>query len=128
MRPLGEWRRRAQNRFEPARRLGVDTALRRRHVCYGRLLALCVLVMIQALNGMLLPIILVFMLLLINDDRLMGDLKNSRLANILGWGTFAFVSTAVLFLLGSQALGWLGISLFSSGGDRKSTRLNSSHT
>jgi Mn2+/Fe2+ NRAMP family transporter len=74
------------------------------------------LVMIQALNGILLPIILVFMLLLINDERLVGDLKNSRLANILGWGTFAFVSTAVLFLLGSQALGWLGIPLFSSGG------------
>ena len=47
MRPLGEWRRRAQNRSEPARRLGVDTALRRRHVCYVRLLALCVLVMIS---------------------------------------------------------------------------------
>ncbi len=47
MRPLGEWLRRAQNRPDPVRRLGVDKALRRRHVCYGRLLALCVLVMIS---------------------------------------------------------------------------------
>ncbi len=35
------------------------------------------LVGVQVLNGVLLPIILVFILLLINDKRLTGDLKNS---------------------------------------------------
>jgi NRAMP (natural resistance-associated macrophage protein)-like metal ion transporter len=61
-----------------------------------------VLVAIQVLNGMLLPIILVFILLLINDQRLTGDLRNTRLYNILGWGTFGLITTAVLIMLGSQ--------------------------
>jgi Mn2+/Fe2+ NRAMP family transporter len=63
------------------------------------------LVAIQVLNGVLLPIILVFILLLINDQRLTGDLKNTRLYNVLGWGTFALVTTAVIIMLGSQVLG-----------------------
>ncbi len=69
------------------------------------------LVAIQTLNGILLPIILVFMLLLINDRRLVGDLKNSRLYNVLGWGTFALVATAVAVLLGTQLLGLFGVDL-----------------
>jgi Mn2+/Fe2+ NRAMP family transporter len=64
------------------------------------------LVAIQVLNGVLLPIILVFILLLINDQRLTGDLKNTRLYNVLGWGTFALGTTAVIIMLGSQVLGW----------------------
>ena len=43
------------------------------------------LVGIQVLNGVLLPIILVFILILINDEKLTGSLKNSATANILGW-------------------------------------------
>jgi Mn2+/Fe2+ NRAMP family transporter len=62
------------------------------------------LVVVQVLNGVLLPIILVFMLLLINDERLMGDLKNTRRMNVLGWGTCVFVTVAVATLLVSQAL------------------------
>jgi Mn2+/Fe2+ NRAMP family transporter len=61
-----------------------------------------VLVAIQVLNGMLLPIILVFILLLINDQRLTGDLQNTRLYNVLGWGTCGLITTAVLVMLGSQ--------------------------
>jgi Mn2+/Fe2+ NRAMP family transporter len=71
------------------------------------------LVIIQVLNGLLLPVILVFMLLLINDARLMGNLKNSRRMNILTWGTFAFVSIAVVTLLGTQLLEAVGLSFFS---------------
>jgi Mn2+/Fe2+ NRAMP family transporter len=65
-----------------------------------------VLVAIQVLNGVLLPIILVFILLLINDPRLTGDLQNTRLYNVLGWGTFALITTAVLIMLGSQVRAW----------------------
>lgn len=72
------------------------------------------LVTIQVLNGALLPIMLVFLLLLINDQRLTGDLKNTRLYNVLGWGTFALITTAVVVMLGGQALALLGISI--SGG------------
>ena len=64
-----------------------------------------VLVAIQVLNGVLLPIILVFILLLSNDRRLTGDLQNTRLYNVLGWGTFGLITTAVIIMLGSQLLG-----------------------
>jgi Mn2+/Fe2+ NRAMP family transporter len=74
------------------------------------------LVVIQALNGVLLPVILVFLLLLVNDKRLVGDLKNSRVYNALGWGTFALVTVAVATLLGSQLLGLFGIDVFGAGG------------
>jgi Mn2+/Fe2+ NRAMP family transporter len=62
------------------------------------------LVGIQVLNGMLLPIILVFLLLLINDRRLVGALKNGVVYNVLSWATVALVTTAVVVLLGSQLL------------------------
>jgi Mn2+/Fe2+ NRAMP family transporter len=70
------------------------------------------LVGIQVLNGVLLPILLVFMLLLVNDRRLAGDLANGRWNNLLGWGTVAFVSVAVAVLLGTQALELLGVRVF----------------
>ena len=70
------------------------------------------LVSIQVLNGTLLPVILVFLLLLINDPRLAGDLKNGRLANMLGWGTFGLVTMAVATLLGTLMLGLFGVTIF----------------
>lgn len=73
------------------------------------------LVGIQVLNGSLLPIILVFLLLLINDERLTGSLRNGRVTNVLGWATLAFVTTAVFVLLGTQALELLGISVLPGG-------------
>jgi Mn2+/Fe2+ NRAMP family transporter len=44
-----------------------------------------VMVASQVVNGILLPFILVFMLLLVNDRELMGDHVNSRRYNILSW-------------------------------------------
>jgi Mn2+/Fe2+ NRAMP family transporter len=41
----------------------------------------------QVINGMLLPIILIFMLLLINDQRIMGDHVNGRFMNAITWLT-----------------------------------------
>jgi Mn2+/Fe2+ NRAMP family transporter len=41
----------------------------------------------QVINGMLLPIILIFMLLLINDRRIMGDHVNGRFMNAITWLT-----------------------------------------
>ncbi|HEY8561047.1 MAG TPA: Nramp family divalent metal transporter [Pyrinomonadaceae bacterium] len=70
------------------------------------------LVGIQVLNGVLLPFILVFILLLINNERLTGELKNTPLYNVLGWGTFALITTAVVVMLGGQLLDLLGIQLF----------------
>jgi hypothetical protein len=36
---------------------------------------------------------------LINDERLTGALKNTRIYNLLGWGTFALVTSAVTIML-----------------------------
>lgn len=46
-------------------------------------------VLSQVLNGILLPFILVFMLLLINKHELMGKHVNSRFFNFIAWGTAA---------------------------------------
>jgi len=73
------------------------------------------LLWIQVLNGVLLPIILVFILLLINDTRLVGHLKNTRFYNVLGWGTFAMITAAVAVMLFGQFLDLFGIQLFGSG-------------
>jgi Mn2+/Fe2+ NRAMP family transporter len=67
------------------------------------------LVTVQVLNGILLPIMLVFILRLINDQRLMGTLKNTRVYNALGWGTFILITTAVIIMLGSQIMTVLGV-------------------
>jgi len=41
----------------------------------------------QVANGALLPFLLVFMLILVNRGELMGEYTNSRLANVIAWGT-----------------------------------------
>jgi len=46
-----------------------------------------IMLLAQEINGILLPIILVFMLLLINNKKLMGNYVNSRFYNIITWGT-----------------------------------------
>lgn len=53
-----------------------------------------VTVLSQVLNGILLPPVLIYMLLLINKERLMGKFVNSRFFNIIAW-----VTTAVMILL-----------------------------
>jgi Mn2+/Fe2+ NRAMP family transporter len=67
------------------------------------------LVGVQVLNGVLLPIILVFILLLINDKRLTGYLKNTRRNNVLAVGTLILITTAVVMMLGRQILDWIGV-------------------
>ena len=37
----------------------------------------------QATNGILLPFVLIFMLLLVNNKRLMGSYTNSRIYNVI---------------------------------------------
>ena len=45
----------------------------------------------QNLQGLLLPVVLVFMVLLVNDRRLMGDRRNGRVANVLAWSAVGVV-------------------------------------
>ena len=55
----------------------------------------------QVINGVLLPFILIFMLLLINDRRVMGRYTNHLSTNIIAWLTVAaliFLSGAMVFV------------------------------
>ena len=48
-----------------------------------------VMVASQMLNGVLLPFVLVFIVVLMNDRELMGEHVNSRGYNIVAWATVA---------------------------------------
>ncbi|HMK47761.1 MAG TPA: Nramp family divalent metal transporter [Methanocella sp.] len=62
-----------------------------------------IMLLSQVLNGMLLPVILIFMLILINNRKLMGGYVNGRIYNYLSWGltigmtvlTLTMVATAL---------------------------------
>jgi len=58
-----------------------------------------VLIVLQDLNAAMLPILLVFVILLVNDHRLMGKRVNSPLMNILSWATIIFISALVVLWL-----------------------------
>jgi Mn2+/Fe2+ NRAMP family transporter len=74
---------------------------------------IALLVGIQTLNGVLLPVILVFILLLINDRRLVADpLRNGLLYNVVGWGSVVLVGGAAFTLVLNQALGIFGLNFF----------------
>lgn len=58
----------------------------------------------QVVNGVLLPFLLIFMLLLVNKKELMGEYKNSRLINVLAW------ATSIILMLLSLAWFWTTIT------------------
>jgi NRAMP (natural resistance-associated macrophage protein)-like metal ion transporter len=53
----------------------------------------------QIANGVLLPFILVFMLLLINKEKLMGEHRNGRWFNGISWATTAIMIVLTLYLV-----------------------------
>ena len=53
----------------------------------------------QVVNGIVLPFVLVFMLLLINNKRLMGEHTNSRMYNVITWATTIIMIGLTLGLL-----------------------------
>jgi len=58
-----------------------------------------VAILSQVLNGVLLPVVIILMLLLINRADLMGEHKNSRLWNIIAWGTSIIVIGMTMVML-----------------------------
>jgi len=52
----------------------------------------------QVINGVLLPFVLIFMLLLINDRQIMGEYTNGPVMNIIAWST----AIALMFLSGAM--------------------------
>ena len=64
-----------------------------------------IMVLAQFINGALLPVLLVFMVVLVNDKRLMGHYANGKLSNILYWFTIIVVGVLTIALLVMQVLG-----------------------
>lgn len=63
----------------------------------------------QYVQGLLLPIVLVFMVLLVNDERLMGRHRNGRVANVLAWVAVGLVVALDAVLIGVGVLGVFGV-------------------
>ena len=58
----------------------------------------------QVVNGVLLPFLLIFMLILVNKKELMGEYKNSRAINLMAW------STSVILIVLSLAWFWTTVT------------------
>ena len=63
----------------------------------------------QNLQALLLPVILIFMVLLVNDERIMGRHRNGRIGNALAWSTVVLVVVLDAILIGVTALEALAI-------------------
>ena len=55
----------------------------------------------QVINGVLLPVLLVFLLFIAQDKRIMGEYRNGRIWNILTWATIVIIKvlTVIMFAL-----------------------------
>ena len=58
----------------------------------------------QVLNGLLLPVILVFVMLLVGDRKIMGDLVSGRINLILGWGVTILLVVMSLALVATSLI------------------------
>jgi Mn2+/Fe2+ NRAMP family transporter len=58
----------------------------------------------QVLNGVLLPFILIFMLLLIRKKSLMGSFTNGPIYNLVAWGTTLVLIVLTLILVGTSLI------------------------
>ena len=57
-----------------------------------------IMILSQAVNAFLLPVVLVFLLTMVNRHDLMGEHKNTVLQNAVSWGTVVVVSALTLLL------------------------------
>ena len=58
-----------------------------------------VLFLSQVLNGLLLPFVLVFVIVLINKEELMGEHVNGRFWNAVSWGTAGIMGILTIALV-----------------------------
>lgn len=59
----------------------------------------------QFLNGILMPIILIFVLKIVNDKEIMGEHTNGRIFNFIAYGTVIFIVAVTVALLAAMFLG-----------------------
>src|SRR3954466_8678464 len=64
-----------------------------------------VMVLSQVANGVLLPFVLIFVLLLVNDRELMGNYVNSKWYNVVSWLTVGVMIALTLAMVIAQARG-----------------------
>src|SRR5262249_27475882 len=62
----------------------------------------------QVLNGVVLPFVLIFMLLLINKKELMGEYTNTRLFNVVAWASTVIVIALSVALMVASLEGKAG--------------------
>jgi len=53
----------------------------------------------QVINGMLLPFLLIFMMVIVNDRGIMGRYVNTRVNNVFAWSTIVVVISLTVLLL-----------------------------
>jgi Mn2+/Fe2+ NRAMP family transporter len=56
----------------------------------------------QVVNGILLPFVLIFMLVLINRKKLMGDAVNGPIFNVIAWATVISMIVLTLMLVATS--------------------------
>jgi Mn2+/Fe2+ NRAMP family transporter len=66
---------------------------------------IAVMILSQVINGMMLPFLLIFMMVIINDRRIMGVYTNGRIFNAIAWLTIAGAIALTVILLVLTALG-----------------------
>jgi Mn2+/Fe2+ NRAMP family transporter len=60
------------------------------------------MVLSQVVNGVVLPFVLIFMLLLTNDKELMGEHVNSRTFNVIAWVTVVVMIVLTILMVLTQ--------------------------
>jgi Mn2+/Fe2+ NRAMP family transporter len=76
--------------------IGVGAAV----VLIPKLPLLKVILISQVVNGVLLPFVLIFMLILVNRPKLMGTYRNTKFQNAIAWGTSAIVIILTVAMVG----------------------------
>ncbi len=65
-----------------------------------------IMILSQDINGMLLPVILIFVMLIINNKRIMGEHVNKPIGNIIAWLTIIGIISATAILVATSFLGF----------------------
>ena len=60
----------------------------------------------QVINGVLLPVLLVFLVFIAGDKHIMGSHRNGRIWTALTWATIALITVLTVVMFGLQALGY----------------------
>ena len=66
-----------------------------------------IMLLSQVLNGMLLPVILIFMLMLINNKKLIGSYTNGNVFNYISWGLTLILTLLTLAMVVTSIFPWL---------------------